>query len=236
MRCELVSLLSQDLESGLFCCHVPKRLLAMCLEFTALELWVFLVYPFVFCQTLVQGSGCVTDESWEGCSQCSWDAAAFWVPPEELRNVHWHQQNTVISASWDYLGFLYLLSWLLPCAHWFLCFFSAPSSSVPHEEERRMSHAVMCPAHCELWWDMVSQSGEKRCQQGSFSSCSPAELCRQKDGFFQLLLQGTDFNEHNVQRAHCVEWRCHRSVHWRGLGNLGTRLTHNGLSGEHNSF
>lgn len=91
MRCELVSLLSQDLESGLFCCQVPKRLLAMCLEFTSLELWVFLVYPFVFCQALVQGTGGFTDESQEGCSQCAWDAVAFWVLPEELRaghNVH----------------------------------------------------------------------------------------------------------------------------------------------------
>lgn len=87
MRCELVSLLSQDLESGLFCCQVPKRLLAMCLEFTALELW-FLVCPFVFCRALVQGIGCFTGESWEGCSQHTWAAAAFWVLPEELRSAH----------------------------------------------------------------------------------------------------------------------------------------------------
>lgn len=33
-----------------------------------------------------------------------------------------------------------------------------------------------------------------------------------------------------------MEWRCHRSVHWTGLGNLWTQLTHSGLSGEHNSF
>lgn len=123
MRCELVSLLSQDLESGLFCCQVPKRLLAMCLEFTSLELWVFLVYPFVFCQALVQETGGFTDGSREGCSQSAWDAVAFWVLPEELgagHNVHRHEQNTVICASWDTLdclGFLCPLSWLLPCAH-----------------------------------------------------------------------------------------------------------------------
>lgn len=33
-----------------------------------------------------------------------------------------------------------------------------------------------------------------------------------------------------------MEWRCHRSGHWRGLGNLQTRLTHRGLSEECNSF
>lgn len=63
---------------------------------------IFLVYPFVFCQALVQGTGGFTDGSREGCSQCAWDAVAFWVLPEELRaghNVHRHEQNTVICAS-----------------------------------------------------------------------------------------------------------------------------------------
>lgn len=124
----------------------------------------------------------------------AWVAVAFWVLPEELRNV-WHKQNTVIllPGTLDCLGFLYLLSWLLPLI--FVLFLSSI-----------LLCATWSDVSCELWWDMVPQNGEKRCQQGSFSSCSPAELCRQKDGSFQPLLQGTGFNEHNVQCAHWV-WR-----------------------------
>lgn len=174
---------------------------------------VILAYPFVFCQTLVQGTGvsqvraerdaasavqlgccCILAPSW-GAQECPLAPAKhcdlfflglFGLPLPAL-----------MVAAMCTLIFVLFLSPVLLCATW---------SVVTH------------PAHCRLWWDMVAQDGEQRCQQGSFSSCSPAELCRQKDGSFQPLLQGTGFNEHNVQRAHCMERRCHRSVHRRGLG------------------
>lgn len=158
MRCELVSLLSQDLESGLFCCQVPKRLLAMCLEFTALKLWFF---GTSFCVLSGSGAGlfhrlfhrwelggtqpahlgccCILGSSW-GAQECPLTPAKhcklcflghsgiFGLPLPAL-----------MDAAMCTLIFMLFLSSILLCATW---------------------SAATCPARCELRWDMVPQNGE----------------------------------------------------------------------------
>lgn len=149
MRCELVSLLSQDLESGLFCCQVPKRLLAMCLEFTSLELWDFFGVSFVFCQALVQGTGGFTDGSREGCSQCAWDAVAFWVLPQAQGRTQCPQTRAK-HCNLCFLGHSALFGLPLPtvmvaamCTLIFVLFLSSVLLCAT-------GSAVTCPAHCEL--------------------------------------------------------------------------------------
>lgn len=146
-----------------------------------------------FSVTLVQGTGCFTDESWDRCSLgwCCISAPSLGAQECLTRTKHCnlsflgHSElfglplPALMAAAMCTLIFVLFLNSILLCATW-------------------------SDVSCSLWWDTVPQNGEKRCQQGSFPSCSPAELCRQKDGFFQPLLQGTGFNEHNVQRAHCA--------------------------------
>lgn len=150
----------------------------------------FSVYTCVFSQTLKQGADCFTTRSRERCcSHSGWEAFAFWVLRELRagRGIYQHEQNIVISASWDTLnssGFLRLVSWLLVCSRLILGHFLG----------RMEVWVLLCPtwsARCELWLDTEQQravvgqgSSERRCQQRCFFSSSAAELSGQKDGFW----------------------------------------------------
>lgn len=180
MRCELVSLLSQDLESGLFCCQVPKRLLAMCLEFTSLELWDF--FGVSFCVLSGSGAGDWWFHRWEpgGMQPVRLGCCGILGPSRGAQGRTQCPQtrakhcNLCFWDTLDCLGFLCPLSWLLPCAHWFLCFFSAPSSSVPQEVPWRVLLTVSCDGTWRLRMERTREASRVPSLPAHLQSCVAA--------------------------------------------------------------
>lgn len=76
VRWELIALLSQDLESGLFCCQVPERLVAVCLELTFVELLGFGAYLCIF-----SGSLWLLHKREQGGIQCLGLGSFFFLGP-----------------------------------------------------------------------------------------------------------------------------------------------------------
>lgn len=213
----------------------------MCLESTCLELLFFGVYLCVFSASFAGdwllhkgepggtqpgrlGSFCILGPSYGAQGR-------MWCPPTGTKY-----------CNLCFMGHAELFWLPLPrlmvaaVRHVDFCAFSWQHGGLSPPLCRMKWRDVSCWLDTELWWATVAQSGEeKRCRWCSIFSA--AELCRQKDGFFQPLFQGPGFNERDTHCAPlCMVWWWLRNVHWRGLGNLWTRLTHSGLSGICNSF
>lgn len=150
MRCELVSLLSQDLESGLFCCQVPKRLLAMCLEFTSLELWDF--FGVSFCVLSGSGAGDWWFHRWEpgGMQPVRLGCCGILGPSRGAQGRTQCPQTRAKHCNLCFLGHSGLFGLPLPtvmvaamCTLIFVLFLSSVLLCAT-------GSAVTCPAHCEL--------------------------------------------------------------------------------------
>lgn len=196
MRCELVSLLSQDLESGLFCCQVPKRLLAMCLEFTALELW-FLVCPFVFCRALVQGLV---------VSQVRAGRDAVGTPGLLLHFGSFLRSSGVPTDTSKTLqavfpGTLWTIWASSACSHGCchvhidFCAFSQLHPPLCHTK-----HRVLLAVSCDGTWYLRME----RTPAGFLLFVLTCRAVQAEGWLLPASASGNWFNEHHVQRAHCA--------------------------------